>query len=625
MNKLLKNAKWIWYTDNPLPDSYGDFTDTINYSNGNVKIHLSCDGDYTLYINNKFVNANQYGDFEHYKIYDTIDITDHLVKGKNDIYILVWHLGINTSRYKSATAGLIYSIECDNKEIACSSQNTLSRQNPNYKSNYQKLITVQLGQSFLFDATLPNDTPFKNSVAVNKTCDMFPRPIKKSVFLEEKKIKFLKNDGTHYLIDLVEESVGVPVLRFETETSQKIIVAWGEHIEDGRVRQKVGGRDFSFEYIAKEGYNSFNNYMLRLGCRYLEIFSNEPISLEYAGIIPQIFPVEIIEKNFENPIDQQIYDASVNTLKLCMMEHYVDTPWREQSLYAFDSKSQMLCGYKAFVNQNKNYARANLLLISKDNRNDGILSITYPSGGNLAIPSFSLYYFLAVEEYINFTGDLTLGYDVYDKLHSILKVFLNNIKDGLVYNFVGKDYWHFYDWSEFMYSEIGEEGAKTDLMINCLLILALKSFKNISEKIGKSFEYQNIIDSLKKQTKSKFFCKEAGLFAMLQKTKQYTELCNAIAILADIPNKQESAFIAEKLASGKLHECSLSMKYFKYEALFKTNIIYHQNIIDDIRNIYKPMLKNNTNTVWEVAEGESAFDKAGSLCHGWSSLPILYL
>ena len=48
----------------PLSDSYGDFTDTINYSNGNVKIHLSCDGYYTLYINNKFVNANQYGDYE---------------------------------------------------------------------------------------------------------------------------------------------------------------------------------------------------------------------------------------------------------------------------------------------------------------------------------------------------------------------------------------------------------------------------------------------------------------------------------------------------------------------------------------------------------------------------------
>ena len=33
-----------------------------------------------------------------------------------------------------------------------------------------------------------------------------------------------------------------------------------------------------------------------------------------------------------------------------MMEHYVDTPWREQCLYAFDARNQMLCGYYAFEN-----------------------------------------------------------------------------------------------------------------------------------------------------------------------------------------------------------------------------------------------------------------------------------
>ena len=102
MGILFENAAWIWHTESPIPDSYGDFIDTINYTDGNAKIHLSCDGDYTLYINGKFVNANQYGDFEHYKIYDSIDITSFLKKGKNDIYILVWHFGINTSRYKVA-------------------------------------------------------------------------------------------------------------------------------------------------------------------------------------------------------------------------------------------------------------------------------------------------------------------------------------------------------------------------------------------------------------------------------------------------------------------------------------------------------------------------------------------
>ena len=82
-----KNAKWIWYTETPVYDSYGDFVDCFNYEKGKVTISISCDGDYTLFINNKFVSSNQYGDFENYKIFDTIDVTNHLICGENKIYI----------------------------------------------------------------------------------------------------------------------------------------------------------------------------------------------------------------------------------------------------------------------------------------------------------------------------------------------------------------------------------------------------------------------------------------------------------------------------------------------------------------------------------------------------------
>lgn len=620
-----KNAKWIWYTETPVYDSYGDFVDCFNYEKGKVTISISCDGDYTLFINNKFVSSNQYGDFENYKIFDTIDVTNHLICGENKIYILVWHFGINTSRYKFAPAGLIYSVECDGEVISNSSVNTKSRENPNFKSNYQKMVTIQFGQSFLYDATKPDNTPYSNSYIVNKNCNLFPRPIQKSFFLDEKKIKIIKNEDDHFLIDLGEEVVGVPVLRFTTKVQQKITLAWGEHIIDGEVRRIIGDRDFSFEYIAQKGENRFTNYMFRLGCRYIELYCEAPIELDYAGIMPQVYPLEAINKKFENNLDQQIYDSCVNTLKLCIMEHYVDTPWREQSLYAFDSRNQMLCGYKAFKNQNSQYARANLLLISNDRRKDDLLSITFPSGTNLAIPSFSLYYFLAVKEYIEATGDSSLGVEVYNKLLSILKPFLNSLTNGLINKFNGADYWHFYDWSDHMYTKIGQADSNTDFMINALLVLALESFKYISIKIDKIFEYQNLIDNLKSNIKTTFYNQAKGLFTMRANTEQFTELCNSMAILAGISTKEESEFIAKKLLSGELTQCSLSMKCFKYDALLMVDKKYHKNIVDEIRSVYKPMLESNSTSVWEVAEGANAFDKAGSLCHGWSSMPIIYL
>ena len=108
----------------------------------------------------------------------------------------------------------------------------------------------------------------------------------------------------------------------------------------------------------------FANYMLRIAGRYLEVFTAYPIEINYMGIFPQIYEVEEKLYHISDKLDSEIYSICINTLRLCMMEHYVDTPWREQCLYAFDSRNQMLCGYRAFEEGNSEYARANLLLIS---------------------------------------------------------------------------------------------------------------------------------------------------------------------------------------------------------------------------------------------------------------------
>jgi len=625
MKNLFSNASWIWYTEAVCPDSYGDFTDNFYYKCGKAVCHISCDGDYTLFVNGVFVASNQYGDFEHYKIYDSIDITNFLNLGENSILITVWHLGIASQKYKTAKAGLLYQIDCEYDTLAKSSSETLSRENPNYKSGYKKMITSQIGQSFLFDSTKDSNVPFKNSVVVDKNCQMFPRPIKKQVLLDKRPGVVIKSEPTRFLLDLGEETVGLFTFRFNSSAEQKITVAWGEHIVDGCVRRKIQNRDFSLEYIAKKGENNFTNYMLRLGCRYLEIFCESPIELEFAGLIPQIYPTTTLPKKFADKKTQKIYDLCVRSLNLCMMEHYVDTPWREQGLYTFDSRNQMLCGYKAFEGMNKEYARANLLLISKDMREDNLLAITYPCGTDLAIPCFSLYYFVEVKEYIEHTNDLTLGFEVYDKLLSILEVFIKRISGGLLYSFKEKKYWNFYDWTDSMTENIGIENTRADLMINCLFVRALESFKFISERLEKPFDFEETLEKLKDNIRSAFFRKEIGLFSLVTDEDIFTVLANSLAILCGIPTKEESRVIAEKLLNGTLEECSLSMKCFEYDALLSVDEKYRKDIIEEIHKNYGMMLANGATSTWEVLEGSAAFCNSGSLCHGWSAIPILYL
>ena len=70
---------------------------------------------------------------------------------------------------------------------------------------------------------------------------------------------------------------------------------------------------------------------------------------------------------------------------------------------------------------------------------------------------------------------------------------------------------------------------------------------------------------------------------------------------------------------------SLSMRCFMNDALLKTNREkYAPVILKQIEDLYIPMLEFGSTTVWETEIGESDFENAASLCHGWSAIPIYY-
>lgn len=629
--EIFKSAKWIWVEKASKPDTYGEFYDEFQWEDGKVNCLLSCDSDYTLFVNGRFVASNQYGDFEWYKSYDTVDITSYLRKGKNSVAVLVWHFGVDSQRYLKAQAGLIFELQSQGKTLLSSGENTRARYSKAYKQGLQKCVTRQLGFSFAYDAMQEDEwkvsgAGFGLATPVKKNCAFVERPTKKLQNLELLRGKVIFADETRYVLDLGKETVGLATLKFTSPIAQPIRVDWGEDMQNGRVRRIIEARDFSFDYTAKAGNNEYTNYMLRLGCRYLEIHTQAPIGIEYVGLIPQTYSVKEKQTTANDALDQRIYDACVNTLKLCMMEHYVDTPWREQCLYVYDSRNQALCGYKAFEGGNADYVRANIKLVSQDRREDGLLAICYPCGMDLTIPSFSLYYFMQVNEYLKHTGDTALAQEVYGKLISVLNVFIYNRKDGLVLKFEGANHWNFYDWSPYLDGELhGTEAAVPDLMINLLFILALKNLKEIDERLGNPFAYAAMLEESEHRTKRAFYNKERGLFAMTVGGGEYTVLGNSLAILAGLTSQSESEHICERMIRGELSDCSLSMKTFKYDALLATDKVkWKGQVRDEIRKEYGKMLRNG-NTVWETIDGASAFGNAGSLCHGWSAIPILYI
>ncbi|MBQ2793194.1 MAG: family 78 glycoside hydrolase catalytic domain [Clostridia bacterium] len=645
--KNLENAKWIWATDTPACDEHAEFYEEIEFYGKDARIFISADSNYAIYVNGELAAFGQYADYPYDKVYDERDISAFIRKGKNSIAIHVWYYGIATaSTYYPGRAGVIYSVFSDGVNVCNSSAATLSRLSPAYRQHAKKIITSQLGLSFEYDAKLSDaweygkvspEHPFSASFEVDISSPLRARtclPVQLGKTVKGKRVSRkmctpVSKNGM--IFDLGCECVGFITLKLVSAAEQKIIVAFGEHIEDGHVRRDVGGRDFSFVYHTISGGCYFMNPHRRFGCRYIELIPEEKIESVSVGVCNTVYPVNVLPAPRSLTYAQKkIYDASVHTLICCMHEHYEDCPWREQALYTMDSRNQMLAGYYAFGE--RLFPKANLELIARDNRPDGMLSICYPILRDLVIPSFSMHFITQCEEYLTYTGDLDFIREIYPKMKSVLSVFISKIgENGLVPPLAGKGKWNFYEWQPGLDGRdpLGHgytsEGLEADIILNGLLSIALGKISRIEDALGIKSDALALRDRLNTAINSAFYNKERGIYKNRASSPDASRLGNAIAILSGAAGENVRPVVAEAIVNGNMTEASLSMRCFVYDALLLVDREkYAPYVISDIERIYTPMLLIGNNTVWETVLGAPDFDNAGSLCHGWSAMPIYY-
>ncbi len=627
-------SKWIWVNDHPVADSYSEFFDTFTCDGGKVTVQISADANYTLYINGVFAGSGQYPDFPYYKVFDKLDITAFCKKGENRLALIVWHYGnygAESLTHYPGVAGVRYEVYADETLLAVSNENVLSRLSRTYMNGRNKRITEQLGLGFGYDATKEDNWKdgeldgFTGSTVVPLDTPLYKRPVKKLKVLERCPSTLIKREDTYALYDLGREEVGYLTFKIKSTVPQTIKVCYGEHIADGCVRWSIDGRDFSFDITIPAGETTYTNYFRRLGLRYLEVHAEQPLEIAYISVLPCVYPLTNVEKKFDDPLIQEIYDVSVRTLELCMHDHYEDCPWREQGLYTMDSRNQMLCGYQAF--REFAFARASLLLISKDNRKDGLLSICAPSNMNLTIPSFSLHYFTQVYEYLQYSGDMTLLDEIYPKLVSVMNAFVARMQDGLVPAFEEWYHWNFYEWSEGMSGGRGTGGKVVwDAALNMLFSLALQNFQKICDMAGIPAEYSNIAQMVNQKINERFYDSDAGVYINTVGRDAKSELVNSLAVLCGAATGNTAKNICEMLVGPhELTPTSLSMVCFKYDALLAVDKErYAPYILGDIKVKYKKMLDAGATSFWETEKGEADFSNAGSLCHGWSAMPVYY-
>ena len=443
-------------------------------------------------------------------------------------------------------------------------------------------------------------------------------------------------DGIYCILDLGENQVGFLDVDFEVDKDCRVEVAWGEHLHDGRCR--TGVRNLTCVIDATAGRNTYLNTFRRLGCRYLQFFFRTGnVTMHRMGVRPVSYP--LVYKKYEsgNLLRDTIYYVSQRTLDACMHVHYEDCPWREQALYTMDSRNQMLCGYYAFGETA--FPRACLELMANGVRKDGLLTLCFPSEKDfLTIPSFSLVWMLQSKEYIDYTGDTSLAKAHYPLMCRILESFrARKNANGLIDNPQGKQMWNFYEWSDTMDGSSKKPTHVCDAPLNAFYSIALQSLSSICrylEMPKEAKQYAKEAAEINRAIADYFYDMEARLFRTADEVSRYSVLTNSLCLYCGAAKsiRPRTSNILKVLAANGPADTgldvvsdTLSMVGFRYDALLATDKEHYREVIlREIDSVYLKMLRGGATTFWETQLGERDFKNAGSLCHGWSALPIYY-
>jgi hypothetical protein len=205
-------------------------------------------------------------------------------------------------------------------------------------------------------------------------------------------------------------------------------------------------------------------------------------------------------------------------------------------------------------------------------------------------------------------------------MERIMNTFVTRIDENHLIPYFEKPFWNFYEWTDEsdngsdITSELPREN-KYELIINCAFVYIAEIYnKLLNKNIDTSITKSQIID--------KFFDKKQCQFVLNNKTKTSSQLGNAFACLIGLGSNE---LLDNVVYNESLIPASLSTRCFVYDALLTNKEKYKEFIIQDIKDRYLSMLNDGATTFYETEDGHEAFGGAGSLCHGWSAIPIYYL
>ncbi|MCQ2396192.1 MAG: family 78 glycoside hydrolase catalytic domain, partial [Lentisphaeria bacterium] len=442
-------------------------------------------------------------------------------------------------------------------------------------------------------------------------------------------------NGWYMIIDLGNEFTGWLTVTLEAEEGTILDIAHGEHLTDGRVRAAIGGRNYADRVICAKGLLHFTHRLRRIGARYIEMHvtgTQTPPKVGYLGVVP-------VTRDLPKPAEfkcpdrllKKMDETAIRTLVCCQHEHYEDCPMREQGLYPYDSRNQMLFGYAVWGNYD---FTASCLKLMGENWNDNAesLQMTSPGCYKLSIPIFSLVWVTAIKELYMHSGNAELVKPMLPVIDRLLKcTFAKKVEtpQGTIYH-SGDDsqIWNFCEWQP----SLNRLESRWQAPYNLYLIETIRS----AAMLSRVFDTQLGLDSAKalekeadrlaKTCDSLFWDSEKALYRTDENPETpFHEHIQILAIFNRLPDAKRLEKLVASIDTQEMYPSTYSTLPYWIRVMRSLSKEHTLRILPRIRKSFEPSLFEGTKTLWETEFGGEDFGFAGSLCHGWSSIPAWYL
>jgi len=696
-----RNTEWIWADRADGPDRYVEFRQEffLDERPKTAELRIGADTVGAAWLNGKFVHAGQFSDYPEEKTCSSLSVADVLRPGKNVLAVLAHYCGVPTASYIPGPPRLWFELAADGRIVCRSGEETWARLSPAYAQGQQVKISRQLGFAFRYDASGDDgwrepeydlrDRGWSRALPEHEKTPPVSRPLPPSVlrsptpfrvaaqgvllrrggegrtvaqlmqsdYLSARSDKELfphggctvlpeahaDADGFYIVVDMGREECGYIRLEVDAAAPGTVIdVALGEHLADLRVRAATRTANFASRYVCRGGDEAFTHLINRYAGRYMELHVTRAagrFTLHYAGLIPVEYPLAMRGKFASpDPLWDEIFEVSRRTLHLCIHEHYEDTPWREQALYANDARNQALAGYYAFGEYE--VPRVSLDLLERGFGADGFLELCAPAKHDFTIPAFTFAWYLAVREHLLYSGDTASAKRRLPVMTLMLGKVLEKLDGDLLPTPTGKRYWHFYDWADGLdgtdcHPLRGQSlaGKRFDAPLNLFLILALRAAAEVFEwcEEAETCGFRQVADAVARAVMKRFRDDDRKLFVTYAGEQaipgHHAKLTQALSLLANIPDAAAAENLRRALAGSdnELVETTLSQSVYKFDALLSGGEAFAAEAFRHLRDDWGYMLRQGATSFWETLDGERAFGHCGSLCHGWSAVPAYIL